>query len=104
MNRYEHVLRPILREVGVPEDLVFVAMAESGFNPKVRSRVGAAGMWQFMEGTGRVYGLERTYWIDERHDIERATYAAATYLKDLRTRFGSWEMALAAFNGGPGSS
>ena len=102
MNRYEHLIRPILREVGVPEDLVFVAMAESGFNPKVRSRVGAAGMWQFMEGTGRVYGLERTYWLDERHDIERATYAAASYLKDLRTRFGSWEMALAAFNGGPG--
>ena len=101
MSRYEHILRPILREVGVPEDLVFVAMAESGFNPRVRSRVGAAGMWQFMEGTGRVYGLERTYWVDERHDIERATYAAATYLKDLRTRFGSWEMALAAFNGGP---
>ena len=101
MNRYEHMLRPILREVGVPEDLVFVAMAESGFNPRVRSRVGAAGMWQFMEGTGRVYGLERTYWMDERHDIERAAYAAATYLKDLRTRFGSWEMALAAFNGGP---
>ena len=102
MGRYEAVLRPILREVGVPEDLVFVAMAESGFNPKVRSRVGAAGMWQFMEGTGRVYGLERGYWIDERHDIERATYAAATYLKDLRVRFGSWEMALAAFNAGYG--
>lgn len=101
MNRYEHLLRPILREAGVPEDLVFVAMAESGFNPKVRSRVGAAGMWQFMEGTGRVYGLERNYWVDERHDIERAAWAAATYLKDLRTRFGSWEMALAAFNGGP---
>ena len=102
MNRYEHILRPILKEVGVPEDLVFVAMAESGFNPKVRSRVGAAGMWQFMEGTGRVYGLERSYWVDERHDLERSTYAAATYLKDLRVRFGSWEMALAAFNAGYG--
>ena len=102
MSRYEHILRPILKEVGVPEDLVFVAMAESGFNPKVRSRVGAAGMWQFMEGTGRVYGLERDYWVDERHDIERAAYAAATYLKDLRVRFGSWEMALAGFNAGYG--
>jgi len=102
MSRYEHILRPILKEVGVPEDLVFVAMAESGFNPKVRSRVGAAGMWQFMEGTGRVYGLERDYWVDERHDVERAAYAAATYLKDLRVRFGSWEMALAGFNAGYG--
>lgn len=102
MSRYEHILRPILKEVGVPEDLVFVAMAESGFNPKVRSRVGAAGMWQFMEGTGRVYGLERDYWVDERHDIERAAWAAATYLKDLRVRFGSWEMALAGFNAGYG--
>jgi membrane-bound lytic murein transglycosylase D len=57
-------------------------------------------MWQFMEPTGRVYGLQRTYWVDERLDIERSTYAAAAYLKDLRVRFGSWEMALAAFNGG----
>lgn len=102
MNRYEHVLRPILKEVGVPEDLVFVAMAESGFQPHRRSRVGAAGLWQFMEPTGKVYGLEQNYWVDERHDIERSTYAAAAYLKDLRVRFGSWEMALAAFNGGYG--
>ena len=102
MGRYEAPLRAILREVGVPEDLVFVAMAESGFHPKRRSRVGAAGLWQFMEGTGRVYGLERTYWVDERLDLERSTYAAAAYLKDLRARFGSWEMALAAFNGGYG--
>lgn len=100
MGRYEHILAPILREVGVPEDLMFVAMAESGFNPSVRSRVGATGMWQFMGGTGQVYGLHQDYWIDERRDIERATYAAAAYLKDLRVRFGSWEMALAAFNAG----
>ena len=102
MSRYEHVLRPILKQVGVPEDLVFVAMAESGFVPQRRSRVGAAGLWQFMEPTGRVYGLERNYWVDERLDLERSTYAAAAYLKDLRVRFGSWEMALAAFNGGYG--
>ncbi len=102
MSRYEHILRPILKEVGVPEDLVFVAMAESGFVPQRRSRVGAAGLWQFMEPTARVYGMERSYWVDERYDLERSTYAAALYLKDLRVRFGSWEMALAAFNGGYG--
>jgi membrane-bound lytic murein transglycosylase D len=102
MGRYERRVRAILREVGVPEDLAFVAMAESGFIPQRRSRVGAAGMWQFMAGTGGVYGLQRSFWVDERLDIERSTYAAAAYLKDLRARFGSWEMALAAYNGGYG--
>ncbi|MFV8753385.1 LysM peptidoglycan-binding domain-containing protein [Nannocystaceae bacterium ST9] len=102
MGRYEKRLRTILREAGVPEDLVYVAMVESGFDPGARSGVGAAGMWQFMEPTGRVYGLESAYWTDDRLDFERASFAAATYLADLHTRFGSWELALAAYNAGYG--
>lgn len=102
MGRYEQRLRAILAEVGVPEDLVYVAMIESGFHPGAQSPVGAAGMWQFMEPTGRVYGLDTDYWIDYRLDFERSGYAAATYLADLKARFGTWELALAAYNGGYG--
>ncbi|MCA9697025.1 MAG: lytic transglycosylase domain-containing protein, partial [Myxococcales bacterium] len=102
MGRYEQRLRAILAEAGVPEDLVYVAMIESGFNPSAQSAVGAAGMWQFMEPTGRVYGLGSEYWIDDRLDFEKASYAAATYLADLEARFGTWELALAAYNGGYG--
>jgi membrane-bound lytic murein transglycosylase D len=102
MGRYEQRLRAIMAEVGVPEDLVYVAMVESGFDPSARSSVGAAGMWQFMEATGEVYGLDAEYWIDDRLDFERSGYAAATYLADLKTRFGTWELALAAYNAGYG--
>jgi membrane-bound lytic murein transglycosylase D len=101
-GRYEAMVRKILRAHDVPEGLVWVVMAESGFNPRVRSAAGAAGPWQFMEGTGGVYGLTKTYWIDWRYDIERSSVAAASYLADLRVRFGSWELALAAYNAGYG--
>ena len=102
MGRYEARLRAIMNEVGVPEDLVYVAMIESGFDPAAQSWVGAAGMWQFMEPTGKVYGLDVSYWVDDRLDFERSAYAAATYLADLETRFGTWELALAAYNAGYG--
>ena len=91
---------PILKQNGVPEDLVYLAMIESGFNNLARSRARAVGPWQFISATGKRYGLSVNWWVDERRDIGKSTAAAVGYLKDLYTMFQSWELAAAAYNAG----
>ncbi len=106
MDRSQKYLYHIVEEVekrGMPSEIALLPMIESAFNPQAYSRSHAAGIWQFIPSTGRSFGLKQNWWVDKRRDVLAATDAALTYLQKLHVMFGSWELALAAYNAGEGT-
>ena len=99
---YDARIKSVLAEEGMPEELFYIALIESGLSPTTRSRAGAVGMWQFIKPTAKRYGLRVDWWIDERKDPVKSTRAAGRFFRRLYTRYGSWYMAMAGYNGGEG--
>lgn len=99
-TKYMPLLQSELKKAGLPTDLAYMVMIESGFSPSAVSNAQAVGPWQFIESTGKNYGLRKSWWLDERRDIKKSTLAAIKYLKDLKQEFGSWYLVAASYNMG----
>ena len=99
-NRYFPIIEPILKAQGVPDDFKYLALIESGLVPTIRSSAGAVGIWQFMKGTAKDYGLEIESEVDERYNIEKSTIAACKYLKQSYKKYGTWTLVAASYNAG----